>query len=434
MSLLLTGILTLIVLAALSSVFIMAEYSLVASRRTRLTELAEQGRAGARTTLLVMGDMERFLAGAQTGITIISIAVGILAEPPISGAFEHALEALHLPLPNDAVLALGGILGLLLATYIHLVLGEIVPRSIALRAVENVACVVVPPLHAMNQVLRPFIWLLNFSSRSVLRLLGIKMSGHASRVYSATELEMLVEESQKGGTLESGAGEMISKVFSFGDLSVREVMVPRTEMICVDADSTLHEVAHLMAAHAFDRMPVFEDNLDRIVGVLHVKDLIRALLPNTRPLSVRQLMREALFVPDTQRADELLAQLRTRHEYMAVVLDEYGGTAGLATLGDLVSRIVGEVSDSAETQPDIQANPDGSALLNGMTTIGDVNDAFDLGLVDPNYDTIAGYIMGRLGRVAHAGDEIDVPGMKVALRVEEMDRLRVAKVRMVRKA
>ncbi len=432
MSLFITGVVTLITLSALSSLFIMAEYSLVASRRTRLTEMAEHGRRGARATLAVQADMERFLAGAQTGITVISIAVGILAEPPISGGIELGLASLPIGLPENVVIVVGSALGLLLATYVHLVLGEIVPRSIALRSVEVVACVVVPPLAALNLLLRPFIWLLNASSRTVLRLFRIKMSGHASRAYSASELEMLVAESQKGGTLESDAGNMISKVFSFGDLSVREVMVPRTELACVDVESTLHEVAHVLATHPFDRLPVYEGSIDHIIGLLHAKDMIRALLPNTRPITVRQLMRETFFVPDTQRADELLTQLRARREYMAIVLDEYGGTAGLVTLNDLVARIIGEVSDSPESQPDIQQHADGSALLNGLTTIGDVNDAFGLGLKDENFDTIGGYVMGRLGRVARVGDTVDAPGTSFVLKVEEMDKLRVARVRLSR--
>lgn len=433
MSLFITGVLTLIILSSLSSLFVMAEYSLVASRRTRLVEMAEKGRRGARTVLAVLADLERFLAGVQIGITLISIAVGILAEPPISASLEVGLQSLHPAVPDNVVIAVGGVLGLLMATYIHIILGELVPRSVALRSVESVACVVVPPLNALNLLLRPFIWLLNLSARAVLRLFGIRVQGSASRLYSAAELELLVEESQKGGTLESGAGEMISKVFSFGDLSVREIMVPRTELICVNAQSSLHEVAHTLANHAFDRLPVYEDSIDRIVGVLHVKDLIRALLPNTRPVTVRQLMREPYFVPDTQRADELLTQLRGRREYMAVVLDEYGGTAGLVTLNDLISRIVGEVSDTLEP-PAIQQHDDGTALINGLTTIGDINDAFGLNLHDDNYDTIGGHIMGRLGRVARVGDSIDLPNAPYVARVEEMDKLRVAKVRLIRKA
>jgi CBS domain containing-hemolysin-like protein len=432
MNLIITGILALIALSAFSSLFVMAEYSLVASRRTRLTEMAAMGRPGARIVLTAQADIERFLAGVQIGITVLSIAIGILAEPYISGGIRQGLTSVSQDIPVGVIEIAGGALGLLTATYLNIVLGEMIPRAIALRAVEAVACIVVPPLYAVNQLLRPFIWLLNASTRFILRRFGIGMSSHASRLYSASELEMLVEESQRGGTLESGAGDMISKVFSFGDLLAREVMVPRTEMICVDVESSLHEVAHAVATHPYDRFPVFEGSIDRIIGILHAKDMIRALLPNTRPVTPRQLMREPFFVPDSQRADELLIQLRGRHEYLAVVLDEYGGTAGLVTLNDLVSRIVGELSDNAESTPDIQPHADGSAMLNGLTTIGDVNEAFGLILQDANYDTIGGYVMGQLGRVAQLGDIVNPPGASVSFKVEEMDKLRVSRVKLIR--
>jgi CBS domain containing-hemolysin-like protein len=192
-------------------------------------------------------------------------------------------------------------------------------------------------------------------------------------------------------------------------------------------------VAYQFSAHAFSRLPVYEDTPDRIVGILHSKDMMRALLSadRTRQPTIRQMMREAFFVPDSQKADELLAEFRKRREYLAVVLDEYGGTAGLVTLNDLVSRIIGDVEDATEQgEPDIQRAADGSAVLNGLTTIGDVNDAFDLGLVDENYDTIGGYIMGRLGRIPRVGDVVDLPGSSLKLRVVEMDKLRVARVQM----
>jgi len=206
-------------------------------------------------------------------------------------------------------------------------------------------------------------------------------------------------------------------------------MIPRTEMTCVDAELALHDVAHIFSTHAYSSVPVFDNDIDHIIGILHIKDLMRALLSPSRMPSIRQLLREPLFVPDTQRADELLGQLRARRENLAVVLDEYGGTAGLVTLNDLVARIIGEVQDAASSVlPDIQHTTNGSAIINGLTSIGDVNDAFELQITDENYDTIGGYIMGRLGRIPKAGDEVALPDKRVVLRVEEMDKLRVAKV------
>jgi len=288
-------------------------------------------------------------------------------------------------------------------------------------------------MNVLVTLFRPFVSLLKGSSRLVLQILGFRPDAESDRLHTVEELRMLVEASERGGAIESEQGEMLSKVFSFGDTTVREVMIPRTEMTCVNVGASLHEVAHLFSSHAYSRLPVYEESLDHVVGVLHIKDLMRALLSSTRTPAIRQLMREPFFVPDTQRADELLQQFRARREYMAVVLDEYGGTAGLVTLSDLVARIIGEVGDAAvAAAPDIQHITDGSALINGLTTIGDVNDAFDLALEDPNYDTIGGFVMGQLGRIPAVGDCVELKSQGVELCVEEMDKLRVARLRLRR--
>jgi CBS domain containing-hemolysin-like protein len=211
-------------------------------------------------------------------------------------------------------------------------------------------------------------------------------------------------------------------------------MVPRTELVCLDVEATVQQAVHTFAAHAFSRVPVFEGTQDRIIGMLHTRDLLVATAIK-RPINLRQLLREALFVPDTQRADELLKQLRAKREHLAIVLDEYGGTAGLVTMTDLVSRIVGDIDEPGQGEPDILHTADGGAQLNGLTSIGDLNEAFDLDVKDDNYDTIGGLIMGRLDRIPKVGDMVELKaGSNVlALTVEEMDRLRVAKVRLTRR-
>lgn len=428
---LLVGIISLFVLIAINAFFVFAEYSLVVSRRTRIDEMAEQGNSTARVVSKVMEDPDRFFAATQVGITLTSLAIGIVSEPAFSNLLGSFFDRLGVAIPflNTLSVFLGAISGLLIASYFQIVLAELVPRSITLRMAERIALIVVPPMNILAAIFRPFVWLLKSSSRLVLRVLGFKIDADGERVHSLEELRMLVEESEKGGVLESGQSDMLDAVFTFGDTTVREVMVPRTEMTCVSAEAALHDVAHVFSTHAYSRVPVYEDDIDHIIGILHIKDLMRALLSPTRTPSIRQLMREPFFVPDTQRADELLGQLRTRREYLAVVLDEYGGTAGLVTLNDLVARIIGEVQDAASPDlPGIQHTPNGSAIINGLTSIGDVNDAFDLRLADENYDTIGGYIMGQLGRIPKAGDEVILSNQSIILRVEEMDKLRVAKV------
>jgi CBS domain containing-hemolysin-like protein len=426
------GIASLFLLILVNAFFVFAEYSVAVSRRTRIAELAEKGSGPAKLVLGVMEDPDQFFAATQVGITLTSLAVGALSEPAFSHLLTRALAALgvFIPVASQSVPLIGALVGLLVASYLQIVLAELVPRSITLRLAEQVALLVVPPMCVVARLLAPFVWLLKGSSRLVLRGLGFQSSLSKERLHTVEELRMLIEASERGGMIEAEQGELLSKVFSLGDTTVREVMIPRTEMVCVSVDSTLPDVAHLFSMRAYSRLPVYEGTPDRIVGVLHIKDLVPALLTPTRVPSIRQLMREPFFVPDTQRADELLQQFRTRREYMAIVLDEYGGTAGLVTLNDLIARLIGEVEGTAASLPDIQQASDGSVLINGLMTIGDVNEAFGLSLEDPNYDTIGGFVMGQLGRIPAVGDCVKTQG--VMLCVEEMDKLRVARLRLRR--
>lgn len=432
---LLGGILILFLILPFAAFFVISEYSLAVSRPTRIKEMADHGNTAAKTVRNVMRDPDRFYAATQIGVTITSLLIGSLCEEPISAFFASALALANVPWLGAASITLGSVLGLAVASYFQIVLAELIPRALTRTAAERIALIVVPPMNVLAALLTPFIWLLKGSLRAVLKLLRVKDQDGQDRVHSIAELKMLVEASERGGALEAKQSELLNAVFSFGDTTVREVMVPRTEIVSIPVEANLPEATHVFSTHAAERVPVYENDLDHIVGILHVKDLLRALLPNTRMPTVRQLMREPFFVPDTQRADEVLQQFRVKHEHVAVVLDEYGGTAGLVTLNDLIEKIIGEITDSARGEsPSIQLTSDG-AVINGLTNIGDVNAEFDLNLDDANYDTIGGYVMGRLGRIPKPGDEVAVEenGAELLLKVEEMDKLRVAKVRLVRK-
>ncbi len=427
------GIASLFILIAINAFFVFAEYSLVVSRKTRIAELAEQGDAGAQVVLRVMEDPDRFFAATQIGVTLTSVAVGVVSEPAFTQVFTHLLGGIVPPWLPGLAAVMGGLVGLFIASFFQIVLAELVPRSITLRSAERIALIVVAPMNTLAGLLRPAIWLLKSASRLVLRLLGYSPDMGDERLYSVDELRMLVAASQKGGLIESEQRDMLDAVFSFGDLPVREVMVPRTEMVCVDVESSLEDVVRLLSEHPLNQLPVYQESLDNIVGVLRSKDMMRALLRGARPMTVRELMRPAFFVPDSQRADELLQQFRRHRQSMAIVLDEYGGTAGLVTLSDLLAEIVGEVGESpADRVPDIQMAPDGSALINGLASLNDVNEALGLQLRDEHFETVGGYIMSRLGRIPRPGDEVQAEGDRAWLRVEEMDKLRVARVRFVR--
>jgi CBS domain containing-hemolysin-like protein len=431
------GLLTLLPLCAVGAFFVFAEYSLVVSRSTRIAEFAEKGIPGARAVQRVMRDPDRFFAATQIGITLNSLLIGLLSEPAFSGTLGQALVSLGLPVDAGVLRAIGTGIGLVFASYLQIVLSELVPRSITLAMAERIALLVVPLMSLISALLSPFIWLLKTSSRLVIRLLrvvGLRVPSGKDRLHTAEELRMLLEASEEGGVIDEGEAELIDNALDFSEVSVREVMVPRTEMICLDATDPLEKVMHTISAHSFDRYPVFNQDIDHITGILHVKDLARAAWSRASHMTAGQLMRQQLLtVPDSHRADEVLAKMRSTHSYLAIVLDEYGGTAGLVSLYDLLVTLAGGIGESKhDATADIHTRADGTVLVNGLTNLGDFGDEFNIELKDDNYDTIGGYVMGQLGRIPAVGDEIAVGVTGPRLRVEAMDGKRVEQLRVIK--
>jgi CBS domain containing-hemolysin-like protein len=245
------------------------------------------------------------------------------------------------------------------------------------------------------------------------------------------EIKMLVTASAESGVVEDQEEEMVHAVFDFGETLVRQVMVPRTEMEAVPDTAGIPTLLALAGASPHTRFPVYREDIDHILGVVHVPDLLRATQdPKRQDILASELMREVLFVPESAHVSQLLRRFQARHEQVAIVLDEYGGTAGLITLEDLLEEIVGAVGDPLDSETDLPPQPDGSSLIDGLTSIEEINERFGLDLSDPHYDTIAGFLLGRLGRLAHLGDSVTASGVR--LRVEAMDGLRIARLSLAR--
>ncbi|MBL8057727.1 MAG: HlyC/CorC family transporter [Anaerolineales bacterium] len=421
------NILALIGLLAVNAFFVAAEYAIVRVRRTRLEELIQQGAAGARQAQRVVDKLDRYIATTQLGITMAGIGLGWVGEPVLTALFTQLLDWPLQALDVTVRRTLSAVVSFLMVTFVSVVVAELVPKTLTIQYPERVALAVSQVLLLIGAVARPFIWALNASADLILRLLGVREDQGAAGAYSVQELKLLVEASEESGVIEDTERDMLHAVFDFGDLTARELMVPRTEMLAVDADAPLDELIHLAIRNPRSKFPVYEGDLDHVIGVAHVKDLVRVQHDERRAVTIRGLIREALFVPDTLRLDKLLAQFRVTKQHLAIVLDEYGGTAGLVTLDDLMEQIVGEVQDPFDrSAPEVQRLPDGSALVDGLTLIETVNEQLGLNLKDEYYDTIAGYILGRLGRMAKVGDGVDQDGRR--LKVEALDGLRIARV------
>jgi CBS domain containing-hemolysin-like protein len=423
-----------LLLVGLNAFFVAIEFAVVAARRTRVEQLVADGSGAASIVLRWVESKEakdKLVAAAQVGITIASLALGYLGVEAVASVIEPLIENAGI----EPTGFLGGLLAnapliisLVIFTGLHVTLGEQVPKVASLRAPETTAIALSHWMAAFNWVARPFIWTLDNVSAAILRLFGMQPLGGHSTIYTVDELKQIVEESEQRGVLDTDEREMLHAVFDFGDLLARQVMIPRTEMVCIQAGATIDQALDLAGEALLTKFPVYEDDLDYIIGVLHTKDVVKAMQTGQQDVTVRSLVREAIFLPESIHVGGLLAEFRQRRQHIAILLDEYAGTSGLVTLEDLMEELVGDVQDVFDRpEPQIRRLDDG-AFIDGLVLIEEVNDALGLNLVDPNYDTIAGLVLGRLGRIGAVGDVVEVmsDGRHLRFRIEAMDGLRIA--------
>jgi CBS domain containing-hemolysin-like protein len=412
--------------------FVAAEFALVSVRRTRVAELVVQGHQGAKWVQKALEDPDQVIAATQLGITLASLGLGWVGEP----AFAHLLEpVIHLfpaDIQEDVSHSIAAGLAFAIITFLHVVVGELAPKSIALQNPENTSLIVARPTIWTEWIFKPAIWALNGTGNFLLKLVGVQPASGHELVHSVEELKMLVTASTEEGVVEHEESEMLHAVFNFGELLVRQVMIPRTEIMAFEADLTVTESIELATQSTFTKFPVYEDVLDNVIGVVHIKDLLRAHLdPAKQGSKVRTIIREALFIPETVHVRSVLQLFRARRQHIAIVMDEFGGTEGLVTLEDLMEEIVGEVSDPFDAvQPEIQLNADGTATIDGLALIEEVNEALEISLDDPNYDTIAGYVLGKLGQIPKVGDQVEIDGIR--LKVKSMDGMRIERLELTR--
>jgi CBS domain containing-hemolysin-like protein len=405
--------------------FVAAEFSIVAVRKTRIDQLIAEGHRGALAVRRAVTDPDRYIAATQLGITMASLGLGWIGEPALAAMIQPAFASLPAYLAESTAHSIAVAIAFTIITTFHIVFGELAPKWIALERSEATALLIVKPTELFMRALWPFIRLMHGMARAVITTFGIKNADTRAMVHSEEELKMLVTASQEAGVLEEHEEQMLHRVFGFADLAAGQVMVPRTEVVAIPAGATRDEIVSLITRYGHTRLPVYREDLDHVIGILHVTDLLKAIVESA-DVNVAALAKEALTVPVTLGADDLLVEMRRRGVREALVIDEYGGTAGLVTFETLMARIVGDLGMGDAGRPKIDLRPDGSANIDGLTLVTDVNERFGLHIDATTYTTVGGFVLGRLGRRPRVGDAIDVDGRRV--RVEAIDGIRVAKL------
>jgi CBS domain containing-hemolysin-like protein len=421
------GVVFLLVFA--NGFFVAAEFALVGARRSRIDAMVARGDARARTVRYAITHLDRYISGTQLGITLASLALGWLGEPALAAMIDRLFGAFGVDITRGTAHAGAAItIAFLTITFLHIVLGELAPKSLALVAPEGVSRWVAGPLIVFSRVMSPFIWLLNGAANLLLRPFGIRTVSEAGHVHSADELRLLVMQAREHGTLDETDSAMLAGVFDFHQKRARDVMRPRTEVVALPVDATEGEIREVIDRERYSRYAVYEGTLDNIVGIFVAKDLL--LRRGPEPFALRRAMREAIFVPDSRPAERVMDDLRKARAQMAIVLDEYGGTAGIITLEDLVEEVVGDIADEYDVQARRSIEVEGVLELVGSMSLVDVRSDYGIPIPDGSWTTLGGYVFSQLGRVAKVGDRVAFPGGE--LEVVAMDGRRVAAVRVHR--
>ena len=421
------GVAAALLLVLANGFFVAAEFAIVKVRGTQLQPLAARS-ARARLALHITRHLDPYLAACQVGITLSSLALGWLGEPAIAGLIEFPLAALIGPFAPAVAHAIAIALAFAFISAMHIVLGELAPKSVAIQRALPTALWAAYPLHWFYRAMYPFIAVLNTIGNAVVRRVGLETASTAERAHSPDELALILDDASKAGTVESVERDMARRALTFGDRTVSTVMVPRTEMISVSERATVPEMLALNAAHPFTRLPVQRAGAEEIIGVLHIRDLAQA---KSADVTAGALSRPVAVVPENADLLDALTLFRRERTPVAVVIDEYGGTAGIVTLGAIAELLLGHRGDEFEPARVLfEERPDGSLVIDGLTPLGDVRERLGIELVDVPADTISGLIVDRLGRVAAVGDAIDEEGVR--FEVIAVDGHRIDKIRAIR--
>jgi CBS domain containing-hemolysin-like protein len=421
-------LLLVILLVLTNGFFVAAEFSLVGVRRSRVATLAQNGNRRAKLLLGLIDSLNAYISATQLGITMASLALGWIGEP----VFAHLLEAPLKGRVSDTVLdTIAFALAFTLITFLHIVLGELAPKTLALERTEKIALAVARPLHIFYKL---FVWpirLLDWAGTLTVRLFGLHPAAEHASIYTQEEIRQLINASREGGHLGADQQKLINRVFDFRETEVREAMIPRTAVTALPLAATLEETKSVFRTTGYSRMPVYQERLDNVVGIVFRRD-IEPFFENAQlPFALQTLMHPPVFIPDAARLGSVLKQMQTSRTHLACVVDEHGGLEGIITLEDLLEEIVGEISDEFDEEVREQIVKDGDAyVLSGRLVIRDANRVLQLQLPEhEGFNTIAGFLMAQAGRLLNEGDAINYNGGKFI--IERLEGRRIRRVRLI---
>ena len=402
----------------------MSETALISVRRTRIKQLVEEGSRAAKTVQKLIESPTRFMATVQIGVTLVGFLASAIGAINISEPLSQVLTRADWPVISENALGISVFIVTVVVGFVTLVIGEVAPKSIALQNAEKFSLLVAGIINFISMLMLPAVKVVTVASDLIVRPFG----GHvrySAPILTEEELKMLVEAGEEEGVLEEDEKEMIHSIFEFTDTVVRQVMVPRIDMKCAEVTDNLNELLDVIMNYGHSRIPVYEENFDKIVGVVHAKDLLPVLKEDLRDIDIHQVMRPAYFIPENKKIDELMAEFKRSKIQMAIVRDEYGGTAGLVTLEDLLEEIVGDIMDEYDVEERMidVIDPD-HAIVSARMYVDDLNEQMGLSIPESeDYETVGGFVFGLLGHQPDEGESVDYDGVTLTIKTVEGGRL-----------
>ncbi|GAB7141244.1 hemolysin family protein [Deferribacterales bacterium RsTz2092] len=414
-----------LLLVAMNAFFVLSEFAIVRVRRTRLEELVKQGSSLAKIALDIADRLDSYLSAIQLGITLVSLALGWLGEPLVAKILAPVLTLISDD-PN-VTYTISIIVAFTIITLLHVVLGELVPKSVAIQSAERMALLVAVPMRVFRIITYPIVLLFDRLATLIVRLIGVSRHDDSVQAHSEEELRMIVNDSRTEGVLDDTKGQIMEGALNFADKTATDIMLPRTEMFCLYTDKSYEDNMQIVLSSPYTRFPLSSSNKDDIIGLVHLRDLLENEVQKSHKYSIEELKREALFVPETMPIADVMQAMRAKQIHLAIVIDEYGGTAGLITLEDILEEIVGDINDEYDNEEcDITKIDDNTYEINGQTPIEDVGKELKIQL-ESGDESIGGFVFSALGRKAGVGDIVEHEGF--VFKVVEIDGLRIAKVR-----